>query len=65
VSIGPTASSSVNQGLETPLQARVTIPAMESTDGGGSEPKLSDIVAGAVAMSTGQMVRNQIVSGLG
>jgi len=38
---------------------------MESTDGGGSEPKLSDIVAGAVAMSTGQMVRNQIVSGLG
>jgi len=57
VSIGPTASSPVNQGLETPLQARVTIPAMDSIDGGGSEPKLSDIVAGAVAMSTGQTAR--------
>jgi len=30
---------------------------MESTDGGGSEPKLSDIVAGVVAMSTGQTAR--------
>jgi len=57
MSIGPIASSSVNQGLETPLQARVTIPAMDSIDGGGSEPKLSDIVAGAVAMSTGQTAR--------
>jgi len=30
---------------------------MEPTDGGGSEPKLSDIVARAVAMSTGQTAR--------
>lgn len=52
-----TSRTGLSRAWKTPLQGRVTIPAMEPTDGGGSEPKLSDIVAGAVAMSTGQTAR--------
>jgi len=52
-----TSRTGLSRAWKTPLQARGTIAAMEPTDGGGSEPKLSDIVAGAVAMSTGQTAR--------
>lgn len=38
-------------------QPHGTIPSMGSADGGGSNGRLSDIVAGAVAMSTGQTAR--------